>query len=436
MVLFLFTSIPVCYRYYIATTFGKTSDQFCNGMDKIIEQGLVRSTDRKHFNDTTNMLGHIIKITAYFFLYRAIIETSLREPYNQLLKEITRREQIHTIFTASFENSPSAIFFIDLPDMIIIDVNPTLEKLTGYSRIEIIGKSLRELQIFDIESILPYFDEKYASDVDVRRKLIYRTKNMHDRMAVASITKINVNGLEYFLGAMIDVTKQVQLEAKIAQLDRLNLVGEMAASIGHEVRNPMTTVRGYLQLFQRRTEFVKYDEQLRIMIEEIDRANNIITEFLSLAKNKRISLQRGNLNDAVNSLFLLIQADAFRMGHNVTIETGDIPETEFDPQEIRQLLLNLTRNSMEAMKTSGLIAIRTYYRDNAIMLEVQDTGPGMPNHILKQLGTPFVTTKDNGTGLGLPVCYRIAERHNAELKIQSSSEGTTICVVFRKNTSR
>lgn len=215
------------------------------------------------------------------------------------------------------------------------------------------------------------------------------------------------------------------------RLDRLNLVGEMAASIAHEVRNPMTTVRGYLQMFQRRAEFVQYGEQLTTMIEELDRANAIISEFLSLAKNKAIDRKRGNLNTIIRSLFPLIEADALRMGHDAVFRSGDIPDNEFDPQQVRQLILNLTRNGLEAMQAGGRLTIRTYLSSQGVVIEVQDTGPGIPDDILQQLGTPFVTTKETGTGLGLPVCFRIAERHSAKINVQQSSpQGTIVCVAF------
>ncbi|WP_051171618.1 ATP-binding protein [Sporomusa ovata] len=128
----------------------------------------------------------------------------------------------------------------------------------------------------------------------------------------------------------------------------------------------------------------------------------------------------------------MIQADAFWSGHNVIVEKGDTPDNDFDPNEVRQLLLNLLRNAMEAMPPNGQVRIKTYCNSDTIFLEVQDDGPGIPAEILQQLGKPFVTTKENGTGLGLPVCYRIAERHNAKLDIRSSPQGTTVCIKFKR----
>lgn len=220
--------------------------------------------------------------------------------------------------------------------------------------------------------------------------------------------------------------------AELAHLDRLNLVGEMAAGIGHEVRNPMTTVRGYLQMLQMKNEFTNYHEQFSTMIDELDRANSIITEYLSLAKNKAIDIKRGNLNSVILSLLPLIQADAFSKGHQIHTDFGEILDIEFDEKEVRQLILNLVRNGFEAMEEySGEVIIRTYQKEDFILLEIQDTGLGIPDDVMKKLGTPFVTTKDHGTGLGLPVCYRIVERHGAKIDVTTGPQGTTFTIRFK-----
>jgi signal transduction histidine kinase len=221
-----------------------------------------------------------------------------------------------------------------------------------------------------------------------------------------------------------------KLEAELAQLDRINLVGQMAAGIGHEIRNPMTTVRGYLQMFQIKGEFTNYQGQIDTMIEELDRANSIITEFLSLAKNKAVKMKLGNLNQVVFALFPLLQADAFRRGHQLYAEYGTIPDSEFDEKEIRQLILNLANNAFEAMENSGEVTIRTYMENDRIVLAVRDTGTGISQDVLAKLGIPFVTTKEKGTGLGLPVCYRIAERHGAKITVDTGCQGTTFSVSF------
>lgn len=224
--------------------------------------------------------------------------------------------------------------------------------------------------------------------------------------------------------------QQRTLIKEISRLDRLNLVGEMAAGIGHEVRNPLTTVRGYLQWFQLKKGFSAYQEQLTTMIEEIDRANSIITEFLSLAKDKSVVLKRGNLNDVLDALSPLVQAEAYHLGYGLKIEKNDIPDNWFDDSQVRQMLLNLARNGFEAMKPGNILTIRSYTEGNQNIVAVCDVGKGIPQNIIDKIGTPFVTTKDAGTGLGLAVCYRIADRHNAQIDFETSEKGTTFYVRF------
>ena len=240
----------------------------------------------------------------------------------------------------------------------------------------------------------------------------------------------DANSMGYII-TLKDITEKRLFTKELSRLDRLNLIGEMAAGIGHEVRNPMTTVRGYLQMFQLKKKYADDHEQFHIMIEELDRANSIITEFLSLAKNKRVELKPGNLNGTIHALFPLLQADAMRLGYKIQTDIGDIPVICYDDKEIRQLILNLVRNAMEAMKLGGAVSIKTYADNDEIILAVQDTGTGIPKHIMDKLGTPFMTTKDGGTGLGLSVCYRIAERHGAKIDVKTSSEGTTFFIKFK-----
>lgn len=222
----------------------------------------------------------------------------------------------------------------------------------------------------------------------------------------------------------------MESEKKLVRLDRLYLVGQMAASLGHEIRNPMTTVRGFLQLFQNNEKYHEHKERFDLMIGELDRANCIITEFLSLANNKAIDLKSDNLNAVITSILPLIEIDALKTGQNVHFESSDIPNIVFDKKEMCQLVLNLVRNSMEATPFGGTITIRTSVVGGQVVLSVHDTGIGIPIEILNQLGTPFVTTKDTGTGLGLSICYKIAERNKATIDVKTSIRGTNFYICF------
>lgn len=230
----------------------------------------------------------------------------------------------------------------------------------------------------------------------------------------------------------LDVTEQKQLEKEIAHLDRLNLVGEMAAGIGHEIRNPLTAVRGLLQILGTKEENVKHKKYYDIMIEELDRANSIITEFLSLARNRPVQFKLQNLNRIINTILPLINADAISTNKSVDTDFHHIADLPLDEKEIRQLVLNLVRNGLEETPPGGKIVIKTDENADDVVLSISDQGKGIEPETLKKIGTPFFTTKENGTGLGLAVCYSIAARHNAVIDVQTGPAGTTFHVRFKK----
>ena len=335
------------------------------------------------------------------------------------------------LFLAAFNLSPNGMSVTRQTDHTLIKINDTFAQLTGLSADTVAGRTTAELDLWVDKDHFEKFYKLLTQQGHVTNYEVQYIAPGGIRTGLISSREITINGEPCWLLVTTDITEKKRLDAEMARLDALNLVGEMAASIGHEVRNPMTTVRGYLQLFQRKAEFLPYNDRLVTMIEEIDRANEIITEFLSLAKNKSTKLEQGNLNTVVETLFPLMQADALRMGQQLDVSTSAIPDTVFDESEIRQLILNLFRNAMDAMDLFGIARIRTYAVDDVVVLEVSDTGKGIPPEIRDKLGTPFFTTKETGTGLGLAVCYRVAQRHGATIDIDSSPAGTTFSIHFK-----
>lgn len=221
---------------------------------------------------------------------------------------------------------------------------------------------------------------------------------------------------------------KIKLEKR---LECLNMVGQMAGGIGHEIRNPMTSVRGFLQLLANKETDRQKKEYYDIMIEELDRANSIITEFLSLARDRVVNLKPASLNSIINSLHPLIYTDAVKQDKRVILSKGDIPNIPLNEKEIRQLILNLVRNGLEAMPSGELLTIGTYTENDEVVLFVKDKGTGISPQILHRLGTPFITTKESGTGLGLSVCYSIADKHNAIIDVETESCGTTFFIKFK-----
>ncbi|MFZ5597488.1 MAG: PAS domain S-box protein [Bacillota bacterium] len=335
-------------------------------------------------------------------------------------------------FSKIFEANPAAMCIRRLCDGRFVCVNKGFEKMTGYTRDEAVNSVFSQL--------FPGLDPAHENAALERIKRDGMTNNMELKLQrktgdqidiLFSAETINFNGDEFLLATAIDITEKKRLEEELVRLDRLNLLGHLAASIGHEIRNPLTTVRGFLQLFRAKSGHNDDNIHFDLMIEELDRANSIITDFLSIAKNKPDNLVRKNINAIIETLLPLITSDAMNSGMNFSTQLNDVPDVLLNENEIRQLILNLVRNGLEAMDEGGNLTIKTFMDDDgAVVLSVRDQGKGITPENQKKLGTPFFTTKDKGTGLGLATSYSIAARNNATIDIETGPGGTTFFVRF------
>ncbi len=228
------------------------------------------------------------------------------------------------------------------------------------------------------------------------------------------------------------ITNFSRFEQEMVRIDWLNLVGQMAPGIAHQLRNRMTGVRGFLQMINEREEFLAHRDYIKLMLGELDAANSIISQFLFLTKRKGEDLTLQNLNTLLESLLPLIKAEAADTGKDIFIQLEDVPDLMLNEKEIQHLTLNLVRNGLEAMPEGGHLTLRTAGTEEYVVLSVQDQGTGIDPNTMNQLGTPFFTTKPEGTGLGLATCYTIARKHNARMIIETGPAGTTFHVRFKR----
>lgn len=227
------------------------------------------------------------------------------------------------------------------------------------------------------------------------------------------------------------ICKSKMLRTEINEMERLSLVGQMAAGITHEIRNPMAVIRGFLQLMKEKSA-QELHHYYQIVLGELDRANEIINDFLSLAQNRMSAQEEHDLHDVIHQLGPLLWADANLRGQVITFNLCEVlPKLRLNVKEIKQLILNLSRNAMEAMGKHGVLTIETRITTNAVQLLVHDTGPGIDKETLNQIFNPFYTTKSNGTGLGLSLSKNIAERHQGKITVEvHEGKGTTFIVSF------
>lgn len=371
--------------------------------------------------------------------------SALRHPQAELVygvsHDITKEKQISETqaFLANIvHSSEDAIISFD-PELRIKTWNPGAERLFGYLSVEACGKYLGECcpAVDPIEQQQLWV--RVRSDQVVQGWETIRLRRdggpVHVSLTISPL-RDEEGQISGFATITRDITAQKNFEKELARLDRLNLIGQIAAGIAHEIRNPMTTIRGFLQLMGMKPQFNEEKEHLQLMIDELDRANSIISEFLSLARTKVSKPKVQSLNKILQSLYPLIKADAIREDKNVNMLLADLPELVLDEKEIRQLVLNLGKNALEAMNPGNTLHIRTCLLNDNPVLSIRDEGAGIPPEAIGKLGLPFFTTKDSGTGLGLSMCYSIATRHNAELNFETCPQGTTFYLTFNSHSNQ
>lgn len=224
-----------------------------------------------------------------------------------------------------------------------------------------------------------------------------------------------------------------QTEKDLAHREKLAALGEMAASVAHEMRNPMTALRGFAQrMYRRMPENDPNRKYTEIIIEEVDRLARLIRDVLDFSRLPEPEMQLNNLNELILEWIDLIKDDAGK--HKITIQTQlrDIPPFYFDAEQIKQVFLNINSNAIHAMEDNGgTITISSTVENNRVLMAITDTGPGIWPEIVKDIFNPFFTTKSGGTGLGLSIAHRILEDHNGDIKVTSQvGQGATFTVIL------
>jgi len=343
----------------------------------------------------------------------------------QRIKKIRESEER---FQKVFNLCPVMMTIRDLETGRFISVNDAWSQTVGYSQEEACGKTIQDLNIsLDRDPLdLIRREGKRLTNIDAK----FNTRNGQIREVLYSSEIIEIEGKPHLLTASVDITQRKNIETELARLDRLNLIGQMAAGIGHEIRNPITTIRGFLQILSMKEKYAEDRGYFQLMISEVDRANSIITEFLSLSKTRSENLSITNLNNIIEAIYPLLQAKALQSEKEVQYNLGKIPDSCVCEKEIRQVVLNMVTNCLEASPRGGTVWVQTKQENEHILLIIKDSGPGIEPHILQRLGTPFLTTKPHGTGLGLAICYNIVERHGGDIQVETGPGGTTFTIRF------
>lgn len=247
------------------------------------------------------------------------------------------------------------------------------------------------------------------------------------------LTSWGMLGLLLFLVVVL-IRRLIKMMARLTNTEKLSLAGRLAAGIAHEIRNPVTVISGYLQLL--RKDFPN-KKTIDVMLGEVNRIASIMNEFLFLAKPAEPKFGQHQLEDIVKDVLVLFEAETVNRCIRFEFCCGeDLPPIQCDANQIKQVLVNVVKNAIEAMPGGGELSLTASVADEWIAIVCKDTGCGVPEKELPRIGDPFYTTKENGTGLGIMICRSIVENHNGCWKMISSSDAGTsveICLPVRQD---
>lgn len=238
------------------------------------------------------------------------------------------------------------------------------------------------------------------------------------------------------IGVVSDVTDFKEEQEKLKQQEKLAVLGQMAAGVVHEIRNPLTTIKGFSQLILAKQQNEQITQYASLIDQEADNVNKVVSDFLEFAKPKPPKLEKVSLNKLIESIYLMVETQSYLEGVNVQLELVKMEkEIWVDENQIKQVILNVVKNAIEAMpgleKPELIIKTDMVNQNNEMKVIITDNGNGMAEEIQKTIGTPFFTTKDNGTGLGLSISYQIIKEHNGRLEIVSKlDQGTTVIITL------
>jgi two-component system sporulation sensor kinase A len=351
----------------------------------------------------------------------------------QRRQKLKDSEELYRILT---ENSMDLITKTDL-NGIYLYVSPVCEQILGYKPEELVGRS--SYHLVHKEDLEKYtINHLHLTDIQTKALNTFRMRKKNgDYIFLESLSNafIKSNNDVEIISVSRDITERIMAEEdrkKTQELllnsEKLSVAGQLAAGIAHEVRNPLTAIKGFLQLMKIEDEQKAYME---IIQSEISRIEMILTELLIIAKPQVMKFKKTAIQDLLKSVKTLLDTQAILNNIEIELDTPEvISEIMCDENQLKQVFINFIKNSIEAMPTGGEIKIQVTEAIDHVLLRFSDTGSGIPKENLKRIGEPFFTTKERGTGLGLLVSKQIIENHNGHILIDSDGNGTSIEVTL------
>jgi PAS domain S-box-containing protein len=318
--------------------------------------------------------------------------------------------------------------------------NKAAELLTGYTYEEMMGKNPYHIltrtcgtdEVVDASKDSILYRTMVEGVYDCDSNEIFYKKN-GDSFPVEYMTS-PIYDQDRIIGVVLtfkDIAERQRSEEMLRRSEKLSTVGQIAAGVAHEIRNPLTSLKGFIQFLQQGA--ANKQEYYEIMMSELNRIELIITEMLVLAKPQLIRYQPKRIEDIIKSVITLLEAQAIMNNIQFVVAMDHhLPLVHCDENQLKQSFINLIKNAMEAMPDGGHIDIQLYLiGDTEVRVVIRDRGFGIPDDVLARLGEPFYTTKEKGAGLGIMITYKIIEDHHGQLTVESKvGEGTVVSVTL------
>lgn len=349
----------------------------------------------------------------------------LNDTFLSMTKKLIDRERGHKKSTLILETTENGVIAINKKTLKITTFNRTCENLFQLCKTDVVNFTINEISTKSslLEPFISAVFDKVngAKTKKFEHQFQVRDKKHYFFISVSSLPSIdNAGNDEEMLVVINDLTEKKQMEEELFRTEKLKVAGEMAATVAHEIRNPLAIIKGFIQLFQKedRSKENYYD----IIVKEIERVNQFMTDLLNVAKPPSTGeCKEINVVSLLDDILLLQKSQLAQRGIKLEKQFQILPNLFIEPGKLQQVVINIIQNAIEAMAEGGTLTVHTKHKldDHKISIMIKDTGCGMDDETIKKLGTPFYTTKETGTGLGLATSYQIIDKMNGSISVTS-----------------
>lgn len=377
----------------------------------------------------TYMKFQYFKGWIFIFITGILLFFTIRNWTGRMLKSQQEFNVKDEQYQSLFKNNPNSILELDL-DARIRSINPEAEKFLGMSSEELEGKDAGKLiDPKKSENAYAYFAQSLEGETVQFETNI---QSIRGEKRIIRVTILPIIVKKELLGAYAifrNVTNIRREEELMLMSEKLSVIGHLSAAVAHEIRNPLTSLKGFIQLMDMTREVDPLHTE--IMLKEIDRINIIASEMLILGKKQDVTFLEIDLEDSLNQVYTLMKAESNL--NNIEMELimkEPAPVLIMaDSMELKQLFINIIKNSIEAVGENGKIDISLQIIDDYAMVIIRDNGIGMEPERLERIGEPFYSIKEKGTGIGLAICQKIIHRLDGEMRFESEkAKGTTVTI--------